>query len=74
MTFIITNDSVGLLMQARRYDKNADQLAQILWNLNQLWTVGDDEATIMKQEMKHLIAQALVINDKLGKMHEKGLI
>lgn len=74
MTFIITYDSVDLLMMSRRYDKNADQLAQILWHLNQLWTIGDDEATQLKQEMKHLIAQALVINDKLGNMHEKGLI
>ena len=61
-------------MDTGRYDRNADQLAQILWNLNRLWTIGHHDATNMKQEMKHLITQALIINDKLGKMHEKGLI
>lgn len=61
-------------MQARRYDKNADQLAQILWNLNHLKTNTGDIQHYYVEEMKQLIAEALVINDRLGKMHEKGLI
>lgn len=61
-------------METRRYDKNADQLAQILWQLQRLRTFHQDDATELKIEMKFLISQALVINDKLGKLHEQGLI
>lgn len=61
-------------MDARRYDKNADQLAQILWNLRHLETRHDAIASQIKLEMLHLIDQALVLNDKLGKMAERGLI
>ena len=61
-------------MDARRYDRNADQLAQIFWHLGRMNWKHDDEATALRLEMRHLIEQALVINDKLGKMAEKGLL
>lgn len=61
-------------MDARRYDRNADQLAQILWNLRHLETRHNEEASKLKIEMRYLLDQALHINDKLGKMAEKGLI
>lgn len=61
-------------MDTRRYDKNADQISQILWNLRRLETRHDEIASSMKLEMMHLLSQALVINDKLAKLAEKGLI
>lgn len=61
-------------MNARRYDKNADQLAQILWNLNRLNTFHNDRADEIKKRMIELIHEALQWNDELGNMAEKGLI
>lgn len=61
-------------MDARRYDRNADQLSQIFWHLGRLNTTNNEKATILKIEMRYLIEQALKINDELGQMAEKGLI
>lgn len=61
-------------MDARRYDRNADQLAQIFWHLGRLETRHNPDATQMKNEMRHLIEQALTLNDALGQMAEEGLI
>lgn len=63
-----------MMMDARRYDKNADQLAQILWNLNRLNTMTNDRADEIKKRMIELIHEALQWNDELGNMAEKGLI
>ena len=61
-------------MDARRYDRNADQLAQIFWHLGRLETRHNPEASRLRIEMRHLVEQALKINDALGNMAEKGLI
>ena len=61
-------------MDARRYDKNADQLAQIMWNLNRLSTIHNERADEIKKRMIELIHEALRWNDELGNMAEKGLV
>ena len=61
-------------MDARRYDKNADQLAQILWNLNRLSTIHNERADEIKKRMIDIIHEALQWNDELGNMAEKGLV
>jgi len=61
-------------MDARRYDKNADQLAQILWNLNRLSTLHNERADEIKKRMIELIHETLKWNDELGNMAEKGMI
>ena len=61
-------------MDARRYDKNADQLAQIMWNLNRLSTIHNERADEIKKRMIELIHEALQWNDELGNMAEKGLV
>ena len=61
-------------MDARRYDKNADQLAQILWNLNRLNTIHNERADEIKKRMIDIIHEALQWNDELGNMAEKGLV
>lgn len=74
MTFIITYDSVDLLMDARRYDLNADQLSQILWHFTKLEKSMPPHGKNDIDKMTELILDALYLNDKLGKMAEKGLI
>ena len=61
-------------MDARRYDRNADQLAQIFWHLGRLNTKNNEEAAELALNLRHHIEQALIFNDYLGKMAEKGLI
>jgi hypothetical protein len=61
-------------MDARRYDRNADQLSQIFWHLNRLPAQSRLEAEILIVRYRQLIEEALRINDKLGQMAEKGLI
>jgi hypothetical protein len=61
-------------MDARRYDRNADQLSQIFWHLTRLPAQPRLEAEILITRYKQLIEEALRINDELGQMAEKGLI
>lgn len=61
-------------MDARRYDRNADQLSQIFWHLGRLNTKNNEEAAKLAMNFRHIIEQALILNDELGKMAEKGLI
>ena len=61
-------------MDARRFDRNADQLSQIYWHLSRLTTHPRLEAQISITRYRELIDEALKINDKLGQMAEKGLI
>lgn len=61
-------------MDARRYDRNADQLAQIFWHINREYINLNDEPNNLRREMLEAIEKALDINDKLGVMAEKGLI
>lgn len=61
-------------MDARRYDRNADQLSQIYWHLSRLPAHPRLEAQICITRYRELIEEALKINDILGELAEKGLI
>jgi len=61
-------------MDARKYDRNADQISQILWKISSLETRGDISAFSQKITMIQALQTALECNDMLGKMAEKGLI
>lgn len=64
----------GSVMDTRRYDRNADQLSQIYWHYARLQRHYRVQPCPRIDEMMKLIEQALVINDELGQMAEKGLI
>ena len=61
-------------MDARRYDKNADQLAQILWHYTKLQKQLPHYAQVETQYMLELLHKCMVVNDQIGKMREKGLL
>ena len=61
-------------MHNRRYDRNADQLAQIYWHLNRMPDSPYVDANNTRAELIETIQKALKLNDDLGKMAEKGLI
>ena len=65
-------------MDARRYDRNADQLAQILWHYTglkkNLPTDHNEDAHRRIDRMLDLISEALRLNDNMGQMEQKGLI
>ena len=61
-------------MDARRYDRNADLLAQIYWHMNKKTHTTHERAEIMRQNMLVMLQACLDINDELGKLTEKGLI
>ena len=61
-------------MDARRFDRNADKLAQVLWNVNKIDTKGNALAEMKKGILLHVLEDALELNDDLGNMAEKGLI
>ena len=64
----------GTDMDARRYDRNADKLAQILWHVNKINTKGNALAELKKGILLHVLEDALELNDALGQMAEKGLL
>ena len=64
-------------MSARRYDKNADQLAQIYSFFKDLGLKGtyfEELASPLREELLEILERALRLNDALGKLSEKGLI
>ena len=61
-------------MDARRYDRNADQLAQIYWHLTRSQHHNNDQAENLRKNMLTMLEAMLIANDELGKMAEKGLI
>tara|TARA_Y100001937_G_C6964794_1_gene260552 strand:+ start:171 stop:356 length:186 start_codon:yes stop_codon:yes gene_type:complete len=61
-------------MDARRYDRNADLIAQILFHTDKLHVKPDTIEADLKLEMVAALHRALMCNDNLGKMAEKGLI
>lgn len=64
-------------MDARRYDRNADQLSQIFSHFQLLSTkdaLAEEIAAPMRQELLEILERALVLNDFMGKLHEKGLV
>jgi hypothetical protein len=64
----------GIVMDARRFDRNADQLSQIFWHLNRLYINPANPARALKDELVISLEECLRLNDELGKMAELGLI
>jgi hypothetical protein len=61
-------------MDARRYDRNADLISQILFHTDKLYVKPESIEEHLKLEMVSALHRALMANDKLGKLTEKGLI
>jgi len=61
-------------MDARRYDKNADQLSQIFWHFTRKQREYPNGGSARIDRMLELLQEALRINDELGILSEKGLI
>jgi len=61
-------------MDARRYDKNADQLSQIFWHFTRKQREPGRQPSPRIDRMLQLLEEALRINDELGILSEKGLI
>lgn len=62
-------------MDARRFDRNADQLAQIYWHLNRIKTYGWDPLDIeLLENYKSMIESCLQVNDMMGEKAGQGLI
>jgi len=62
-------------MDARRYDRNADQLSQIFWHFTRKRkTLTSLEHGPTIDRMIELLEEALRINDEVGTLAEKGLI
>jgi hypothetical protein len=61
-------------MDSRRYDRNADLLAQIYWHYARLQKQHTQYGQTQIEQMLVLLQQCLEMNDELGQMAEKGLI
>ena len=61
-------------MDARRYDRNADMISQIMFHTEKLHVKPDSIEAHFREEMIAALHRALIANDMLGKMTEKGLI
>jgi len=61
-------------MGVSRYDKNADQLCQIINHLRQNKHFNHQIAEMWRQNMLTMLEACLEVNDELGKLDEKGLI
>lgn len=61
-------------MDARRCDRNADQLAQIHHHVSRLPQHHTHELLMLRFRYLAVLEEALKINDELGRMYEKGLI
>lgn len=61
-------------MGVSRYDKNADQLCQILDHMRQNKHFNNLTAEHLRVNMMIMIEAMLIANDSLGEMAGKGLI
>ena len=61
-------------MDARRYDRNADQLSQIFWHYTRKQREAGTCPCPRLNRMLELLEEALRINDEVGILAEKGLI
>ena len=61
-------------MGVSRYDKNADQLCQIMNHLRSNKHHSDQTAEMWRVNALVMLEAVLELNDELGKMEEKGLI
>ena len=61
-------------MDARRYDRNADLISQIMFHIEKLHVKPNSIEANLREEMVAALHRALLANDMLGKLTEKGLI
>lgn len=65
-------------MDNQRYDKNADQLSQILWHYTKLQRktahLNMQTGNPCVNEMVKLLTKALQTNDDVARLQQKGLI
>ena len=61
-------------MDARRYDRNADQMSQVFFHIQRASVYWKGQPGLMAQELQIILQRAIYLNDELGKMAEKGLI
>lgn len=61
-------------MDTRRFDKNADQLVQIMAHISTIDKWGYQPAADLQHYYLAALEKCLELNDKLGKMAELGLI
>jgi hypothetical protein len=64
-------------MDAREYDRIADLLAQIYTKYNNMKMKNRHAVNIvepMRNELQEILERALVLNDFMGKLEQKGLI
>ena len=61
-------------MDARRYDRNADQLAQVFWHYTKLQKTMPTYGKPTIEKMLALLEEALRLNDNMGELHEQGLL
>ena len=63
-----------IIMDARRYDRNADLLSQIYWHLDKVSHHSNEIAEAKRLRFLVILQECLKLNDALGEMAEKGLI
>lgn len=61
-------------MDSRRFDRNADQLSQILWHFTKLQKQQFPNNVHELDKMLELLQFALQLNDDIAALREKGLI
>jgi len=74
MAYIDKKPHRETIMGVSRYDKNADQLCQIIKHLRQNKHFNDNQAENWRQNMLTMLQTCLMLNDQLGEMDGKGLI
>ena len=61
-------------MDTRQYDRIADRLAQLHFLVSRIRTQTSMVATQTQEQFVRKLQECLELNDRLGKMTEKGLI
>tara|TARA_R100000734_G_C3297649_1_gene88667 strand:+ start:487 stop:690 length:204 start_codon:yes stop_codon:yes gene_type:complete len=61
-------------MDARKYDRLADLLSQVLWNYRHHAVSHNAQTRLMTEELRHIIHRALELNDLLADRDKQGLV
>ena len=74
MAYIDSQLHRGTIMDARKFDRNADLLMQLRRNISQIPTRAEGVYIGERDLMLELIEEALKLNDTLGNLYGKGLV
>lgn len=74
MTFIITNDSVDLLMEPTEYDRIADLLCQIRSKIANNLRTTTEKGRWTKELYLNRVNALLINTDELADVDQKGLL